>query len=101
MSRRTRISVCGYYHVYNRGVAKNKIFLSDLDKEKFLEILAEVSREYKFNIHSFCLMDDHYHLLLENKKENLSDGMRQINSKYAKYFNIKYIAIPDQTKAYQ
>lgn len=90
MSRRARISVCGYYHVYNRGVAKNKIFLSDLDKEKFLEILAEVSRDYKFNIHSFCLMDNHYHLLLENKKENLSDGMRQLNSKYAKYFNIKY-----------
>ena len=90
MSRRTRITICGYYHIYNRGVAKNKIFLNDLDKEKFLEILADVSKEFKFNIHSFCLMDNHYHLLLENKKENLSDGMRQLNSKYAKYFNIKY-----------
>ncbi len=90
MSRRTRITICGYHHVYNRGVDKNKIFLNDLDKEKFLEILAEVSKEFKFNIHSFCLMGNHYHLLLENKRENLSDGMRQLNSKYAKYFNAKY-----------
>ncbi len=90
MSRRTRVTVCGYHHIYNRGVAKNKIFLNDLDKEKFLEILGEISKEFKFNIHSFCLMDNHYHLLLENKKENLSDGMRQLNAKYAKYFNAKY-----------
>lgn len=90
MSRKSRVSVCGYHHIYNRGVAKNKIFLNESDKEKFLEILAEVSKEYKFNIHSFCLMDNHYHLLLENRKENLSDGMRQLNAKYARYFNRKY-----------
>ncbi|MFK5880859.1 MAG: transposase [Sulfurospirillum sp.] len=90
MSRRARVSICGYHHVYNRGVARNKIFLNDSDKEKFLELLAEVSREYKFNIHSFCLMNNHYHLLIENKKENLSDGMRQLNAKYATYFNHKY-----------
>lgn len=90
MPRRMRISACGYHHIYNRGVAKNDIFLCDQDKEKFLEILSEVSREYKFNIHSFCLMSNHYHILLENKKENLSDGMRQLNAKYANFFNKKY-----------
>ena len=90
MPRRLRIEVCGYHHIYNRGVAKSDIFLNNSDKEKFLEILSETSKEYKFNIHSFCLMDNHYHLLLENQKENLSDGMRQINSKYASYFNKKY-----------
>jgi len=90
MPRRMRISACGYHHVYNRGVAKNDIFLSDQDKEKFLEILSEISREYKFNIHSFCLMSNHYHILLENKRENLSDGMRQLNAKYANFFNKKY-----------
>ncbi len=90
MPRRLRVEACGYHHVYNRGVAKSDIFLENADKEKFLDILGEVSKEYKFNIHSFCLMDNHYHLLLENKKENLSDGMRQINSKYASFFNKKY-----------
>jgi len=90
MPRRMRVSACGYHHIYNRGVAKNDIFLCDRDKEKFLEILADISREYKFNIHSFCLMDNHYHILIENKKENLSDGMRQLNAKYANFFNKKY-----------
>ncbi|MCF6173289.1 MAG: transposase [Campylobacteraceae bacterium] len=90
MSRRARILNCGYHHVYNRGVAKNKIYLNDTDKEKFLEILGSVCRQYKFNIHSFCLMSNHYHLLLENKRENLPDGMRQLNATYARYFNHKY-----------
>lgn len=90
MPRKFRVEICGYHHIYNRGVAKNDIFLSYQDKEKFLEILSEVCNEYKFNIHSFCLMNNHYHLLLENQKENLSDGMRQINSRYAIYFNKKY-----------
>ena len=90
MARRLRVEVCGYHHVYNRGVAKERIFFKDEDREKFLEILCDVAKEYKFNIHSFCLMDNHYHLLIENKKENLSDGMRQIASKYASYFNRTY-----------
>jgi REP element-mobilizing transposase RayT len=90
MPRRLRIEVSGYHHIYNRGVAKSDIFLDDYDKVKFLEILAEVTKEYKFNIHSFCLMSNHYHHLLENQKENLSDGMRQINAKYAAYFNKRH-----------
>ena len=90
MARRLRIEICGYHHVYNRGVAKNNIFLNNQDKEKFLEVLGDVAKEFKFNIHSFCLMDNHYHLLIENQKENLSDGMRQLNSKYASYFNRKH-----------
>ncbi|HIP45922.1 MAG TPA: transposase [Sulfurospirillum arcachonense] len=90
MARRLRVEICGYHHVYNRGVAKKRIFLKDRDREKFLEILEDVSKEFKFNIHSFCLMDNHYHLLIENKKENLSDGMRQIGSRYASYFNKTY-----------
>jgi len=90
MPRKLRVEICGYHHVYNRGVAKGNVFLDDFDKVKFLAILADICKEYKFNIHSFCLMDNHYHLLLENLKENLSDGMRQINSQYASYFNKRH-----------
>jgi REP element-mobilizing transposase RayT len=90
MPRRYRVENCGYHHVYNRGVARSDIFLDEYDKVKFIEILSSVCKEYKFNIHSFCLMDNHYHLLVENKKENLSDGMRQINSQYASYFNKRH-----------
>jgi len=90
MPRKLRVEICGYHHVYNRGVAKSKVFLDDFDKAKFLLILADICKEYKFNIHSFCLMNNHYHLLVENLKENLSDGMRQINSRYATYFNKRH-----------
>lgn len=90
MPRQARVEMCGYHHVYNRGVARGAIYADDFDKNKFIEILATVAREYKLNIHSFCLMDNHYHLLVENKKENLSDAMRQINSQYASYFNKRH-----------
>ena len=87
MPRKLRIETLGYHHVYNRGVAKGNVFLDEHDKVKFIELLANVAREYKFNIHSFCLMDNHYHLLIENRRENLSLGMRQLNARYARYFN--------------
>ncbi|MBN2965337.1 transposase [Sulfurospirillum sp. T05] len=90
MPRRLRVENCGYHHVYNRGVAKNSIFLDEYDKVKFIEILSSVCKEYKFDIHSFCLMDNHYHLLVENRRENLSAGMRQLNSGYASYFNKRH-----------
>ena len=90
MPRRLRIESIGYHHVYNRGVAKNNVFEDDTDKAKFIEIMAMVSREFKFNIHGFCLMDNHYHLLIETKRENLSLGMQQLNALYASYFNKRH-----------
>ena len=90
MARRPRIECAGFHHVYNRGVEKRKIFMDDKDKDKFLELMCEVSKLYRFKIHSFCLMDNHYHILLENSRENLSLGMRGLNSSYAKYFNKRH-----------
>jgi REP element-mobilizing transposase RayT/transcriptional regulator with XRE-family HTH domain len=89
MPRRPRITVPGYYHVINRGVNRETIFLSDDDKEKFLEIL-DLSRSiYQFTLHSFCILDNHYHLMLQTSGSNLSLVMRYINSRYAEYFNHK------------
>ena len=90
MARRLRVENAGFHHIINRGVEKRKIFMDEKDKEKFLELVCEVSKLYHFKLHSYCLMDNHYHLLLENTLENLSLGMRQINSSYAKYFNKRY-----------
>ena len=90
MARRPRIENAGFHHIYNRGVEKRNIFIENKDKEKFLDIVCEVSTFYDFVIHGYALMDNHYHLLLENKRENLSHGMRQINATYAQYFNKKY-----------
>ena len=90
MPRRLRIESLGYHHVYNRGVAKGKVFEDEKDKAKFIELMASISKEYKFNIHAFCLMDNHYHILVQNTRENLSSGMRQLNAQYASYFNKRH-----------
>ena len=93
MPRKARIESLGYHHVYTRGVAKGNVFLDERDKAKFIEFMASMAREYKFNIHSFCLMDNHYHILLENRRENLSLGMRQLNAQYASYFNKRHARV--------
>jgi REP element-mobilizing transposase RayT/DNA-binding CsgD family transcriptional regulator len=90
MPRSPRIESIGYHHLINRGVARGAIFLKPLDFEKFLEIVQEAKQRYNFTVHSLCLMNNHYHILLEIKSENLSLVARQINSKYAQYFNREY-----------
>jgi len=90
MARKTRIEDAGFHHIINRGVNKADIFHTSADKDKFLEIVCEVSEHYDFTIHAYVLMSNHYHLLLENIRENLSLRMRQINVTYAQYYNKKY-----------
>ena len=89
MARRPRLDMAGYHHVVNRGVAKTDIFKNKKDKDKFLQILCKSCQTYDVIVHDYCLMDNHYHLLLETQKENLSLMMRQVNSNYAIYFNKK------------
>jgi len=90
MPRKRRLEKIGFYHIINRGVAKIDVYLNDEDHQKFLEIVQDASTEYSFEIHSFCLMSNHYHLLLETKYENLSSLLQKINSRYSIYFNNKY-----------
>ncbi len=90
MARKIRIEDAGFHHILNRGVERRVIFDTAKDQEKFLEIVCEVSEHYDFTIHAYVLMSNHYHLLLENTRENLSAGMRQINASYAQYYNKKY-----------
>ena len=90
MARKLRIEKNGFYHIINRGVAKNIIFHDEYDNIKFLEILQDASQDYGFEIYSYCFMNNHYHLLMQIKKENLSIIMQKINSRYSMYFNHKY-----------
>ena len=89
MARRPRIDIPGYHHIVNRGVNRTDIFSADSDKEKFLQILCKACRVYGVVVHDYCLMDNHYHLLIENSQENLSLFMRQVNANYAIYYNKK------------
>lgn len=90
MPRRPRVEKEGFHHIVNRGVARGNIFLQDEDYEKFLEIVAIAKERYDFKLHALCLMNNHYHLLIETKHRNLSLLIRQINAPYAQYFNRKY-----------
>ena len=90
MARKPRVDLAGYHHIVNRGVEQREIFLEAADYEKFLEIVCDVCAQYDVVLHSFCLMTNHYHLLVETEQENLSKVMRAINAQYAAIFNRKY-----------
>jgi len=90
LARRVRLNMAGFHHIINRGVARDRVYKCDEDKKQYLMILCKASKIYRVNIHDYCLMDNHYHLLIETTSENLSLFMRQVNSNYAIYFNKKY-----------
>jgi len=90
MARPLRITYPGaFYHVTSRCNERKNIFKSKRDREKFLEYFESAAKRYDAVIHVFCLMDTHYHLLLETPSGNLSQIMRHINGAYTTYFNIK------------
>ena len=91
MSRPLRIEYPGaLYHVTSRGNGRGTIFLSDPDRNKFLAILADTVQKYNWRCHAYCLLDNHYHLLIETLDPNLSLGMRQLNGVYTQAFNVAH-----------
>jgi len=75
------------YHVTSRGNARSDIFHSDQDREEFLFILDTVVRRFNWLCHAYCLMGNHYHLIIETPDGNLSLGMRQLNGIYTQKYN--------------
>jgi len=91
MARPLRIEYPGaFYHVTSRGNEQKDIFKSDVDRERFLSYLVSAGERYGAVFHAYCLMTNHYHLILETPLGNPSLIMKHINSSYAKYFNIKH-----------
>jgi len=90
MPRKPRIELPGKYHIINRGVEQRVVFKEPSDYERFEELMCVYAKSFGITIHNYCLMSNHYHLLLEIKQENLSKYMRQLNMNYAIYFNKKY-----------
>jgi len=90
MARPLRIEYHGaYYHVTSRGNEQKDVFKSRMDREKFLSYLASATERYGAAIHAYCMMSNHYHLILETPDGNLSQIMRHINGAYTTYFNVK------------
>ena len=78
-----------FYHVTARGNEQKDVFKSQKDREKFLSYLESATTRYGASIHAWCLMNNHYHLLMQTPMGNLSQIMRHINGAYTTYFNVK------------
>ena len=90
MARPLRIEYSGaFYHVMHRGNAGSNIFKSKRDRERLLEYFGTAAERYEIKIHTYCLMPNHYHLLIETPHPNLSQAIKWINVSYVGYFNRK------------
>ncbi len=91
MSRPLRIEYDGaVYHITSRGNARSHIFKDSEDRKYFLDTLHKVNRRYNWICHAYCLMNNHYHLIIETPDGNLSKGMRQLNGVYTQLFNRRH-----------
>jgi REP element-mobilizing transposase RayT len=70
-----------------RGVEQRRIMLDDLDRQAWFKLLVDVERRYRWKIHTWCLLDNHFHLLVEGTQPDLSSGMQRLNGVYAMRFN--------------
>lgn len=80
----------GIYHLYCRGVRRTNLYRSPADCERFLVNLETVIRRREWRCFAYCLMPNHYHLLVETPKPDLSQGMQRLNWSYACWFNERY-----------
>jgi len=88
MARPLRIEFAGaLYHVTSRGNAREAIYRTDEDRQQFLTWLENTVKRYDWYCHAYCLMGNHYHLLIETNTPALSKGMKYLNGTYTQYFN--------------
>lgn len=91
MARPKRLEYPGaLWHLTNRGVEQRNIFLDEADRQVFLDLVSRTSRRYRWRVHQYCLMSNHFHLLSETLEPTLSRGMQNLTGKYADYFNARY-----------
>jgi REP element-mobilizing transposase RayT len=91
MARPIRIEYPGaLYHVTARGDRRGAIYADDEDREAFLETLGQVVTDFNWICYAYCLMTNHYHLVIETPDANLSKGMRQLNGVFTQYGNRRH-----------
>jgi REP element-mobilizing transposase RayT len=94
MARPLRLQFDGaIYHVTSRGNAREDIFDDDADRHTFLECLGKAVQRFHWLCHAYCLMDNHYHLVIETPEANLAQGMRQLNGIYTQRYNRRHRAV--------
>ena len=91
MARPLRIEYPGaFYHVLNRGHRQGPIVQDENDRERFISCLSRMARQFNVLVHGYCLMTNHYHLILETPEGNLSRAMQWLNVGYAVYYNRRH-----------
>ena len=80
----------GTFHVTCRGTRRTSIFADDRDRATFLSLLGKAVARHDWICHAYCLMPNHYHLVLDARSEQLSRGMQQLNGGYARHFNDRH-----------
>ena len=91
MARPLRIEYEGaFYHVIARGNESKEIFTDKHDREKFLDYLKQQVMKYGIEIHSYCLMNNHYHLVIETPEGNLSKAMQFLQTSYSVFYNNRH-----------
>jgi REP element-mobilizing transposase RayT len=91
MPRQLRIEYSGaIYHVMNRGDRREPIFHDDFDRKRFVTTLGEACVKTGWQVHAYCLMDNHFHLVVETPEANLVAGMRWFLSAYTARFNRRH-----------
>ena len=72
----------GIYHAFAHSVAEAPLFRDDDDRRYFLAVFAIVVRRFDWELHAFCLMGNHYHLIIETSQPRLSNGLQYLNGRY-------------------
>ena len=91
MARRLRVEFPGaIYHLMNRGDRREGIFRDDQDRQRFLETLSEACAKTNWPVHAYCLMRNHFHLVVETPKPNLVAGMKWFLGTHTSRFNRRH-----------
>src|SRR6266478_8591345 len=91
MDRKLRVEfAAAIYHVMNRGDRREAIFRDDSDRERFLETLGEACAKTEWEVQAYCLMGNHFHLVVETPKANLVAGMKWLLGTYTTRFNRRH-----------
>src|SRR5947207_3318227 len=91
MARKLRLQYTGaIYHIMNRGDRREPIFRDDKDRELFLQTAAEACLKTDWQVHAWCLMSNHFHLVVETPKPNLVEGMKWFLGTYTSRFNRRH-----------
>src|SRR5437667_6182787 len=91
VARKLRVQYPGaIYHLMNRGDRREPIFKDDADRKRFLETLAEACGKTQWQVHAYCLMTNHFHLVVETPQANLVAGMKWFLGTFTSRFNRRH-----------